>query len=176
MAETYHIPGLKKGYHLQPGEVFVTGEEMTISTVLGSCVAVCLYDPYKKIAGMNHVMLPKLPPGQMPSTRYGNVATFVLYDLMVEHGCSKGNLQVSVYGGANGLSKGAGPSPLSVMQVGEKNLEVTLKVLQKLNLKIRHQDTGGAIGRKIQFDSTSGLVEANFLRRFDFTHELGEIL
>ncbi|MDT8446160.1 MAG: chemotaxis protein CheD [bacterium] len=175
MPELTSFGGMRKQYHLHPGEIFVTSEDMVISTVLGSCVAVCFWDPIKKVAGMNHVMLPRVPADQSPTTRYGNVATFVLLEMMQEQGCRKANLLTRVFGGANGLSRTSNGAA-SVMQVGEKNMEVTLKVLKHLDLRISEQDTGGEIGRKILLDCKTGQVSMNFLRRFDFKEELKEVL
>ena len=162
----------RKNYHLQPGEVFVTAEDMVITTVLGSCVAVCLYDRVRHIAGINHVMLPRMAAGQEPSTRFGNVASFVLMDMMRERNCRPANLDVHVFGGANGLGRFSDDAESSTMQVGKKNLEVTLKVLQKLRLDIIGQDVGGATGRRIQFDCKTGEIRMDMLRRFDFQEEL----
>jgi len=160
----------RKNYHLQPGEVFVTAEDMNVSTVLGSCVAVCLWDSRRHIGGMNHVMLPRFGEGKEPSTRFGNVATFVLLDLMREHGCLRGDLEVSVFGGANSMLSAGPLNP--AMQVGKNNIEVTKSVLEKLKLKIIVEDTGGTIGRKICLDCSTGKISASFLKKFDFTHEL----
>lgn len=175
MPELSSFGGMRKNYHLHPGEVFVTSEDMVISTVLGSCVAVCFWDPVKKVAGMNHVMLPRVPADQAPTTKFGNVATFVLLEMMQEQGCRKNNLVTSIYGGASGLSRGQG-APISTIQVGEKNLEVTQKVLNHLGFKPVAQDIGGETGRKIIFDCVTGEVKMNLLRRFNFKEELKEIL
>jgi len=160
----------RNNYHLQPGEVFVTAEDMNVTTVLGSCVAVCLWDSRRGVGGMNHVMLPRFTSSQDPSTRFGNVATFVLLDLMKEHGCLKSDLTISVFGGANSMIRGNQQN--EAMQVGKNNIEVTKNVLKKLGLSISVEDTGGSIGRKLNFDCATGEIRAEFLRKFDFVHEL----
>ena len=165
------IRAYRKNYHLHPGEIFVTAEDMNITTVLGSCVAVCIWDSRRHIGGMNHVLLPVHPKNQQPSSRYGNVATFVLFDMMLERGCHKGDLQVSVFGGANSVIRGR--SENKAMQVGKNNTDVTMKVLERVNLVVKQKDTGGTIGRKIVFNCATGVIRADFLRKFDFAHELG---
>ena len=155
-------------FHLHPGEIFVTGQGRNIVTLLGSCVAVCFWDPKNKIAGMNHVVLPKTREGEAPTSRFGNVATFVLLDMMLEEGAKKENLVTRVFGGASRMSK---KSLHAGFVVGDLNLDITIKVLHKLQLKISHQDVGGELGRRIQFNSRSGEIEVKYLQRFDFEHE-----
>ena len=176
MANPYHLTAAKKGYHLQPGEVFISREHMQINTVLGSCVAVCLWDQRRKVGGMNHVMLPITPEVEFGTTRYGNVATFVLYDLMRKEGCFPRFLEARVFGGASRLSLAAGSSAESIINVGARNIEVTLKVLQKLKIKIVEKHLGGSEGRKIHFDVQTGRVVMNFIKRFDFSDERNQVL
>ena len=42
-----------------PGEYFVSSEDLVIMTVLGSCIAACIWDGKMRIGGMNHFMLPE---------------------------------------------------------------------------------------------------------------------
>jgi len=155
-------------FHLHPGEIFVTSNQRPIVTLLGSCVAVCLWDPVHKIAGMNHVVLPKNRDDEELTSRFANVATFVMFDMMKEEGAKKANLQTYVFGGASRLAnQGAG----SHLAVGKMNLEITLKVLQKLNLTVKHQDVGGEMGRRLHFNTETGKIDLKILRRFDFEHE-----
>lgn len=161
---------MKNHFHLQPGEIFVSSKGMTIATVLGSCVAVCLWDRVQHIGGMNHVVLPKNRDDEPPTSRFANVATFVLYDMMMEEGSKKNNLVAQVFGGANRLAAQIGTKAAG-FNIGELNLEITLKVLQKLGLPVVHRDCGGPEGRKILFDTKTGEIEMNMLHRFDFDQE-----
>ncbi|MDH5559499.1 MAG: chemotaxis protein CheD [Deltaproteobacteria bacterium] len=162
----------KKSYHLHPGEIFISKEDMVINTVLGSCVAVCLWDSKRQIGGMNHVMLPVNPDDQPISTRYGNVATYVLYDMLREEGCYPRFIQAKIFGGANGMAKYGFKGGVNV---GDRNIEITLKVLGKLKLEITGRDIGGHTGRKIQFDVRTGKIVHNYLGQFNFEKELNEI-
>ena len=47
--------------YLHPGQVYTAGHAALVSTILGSCVAVCLWDPLVRVAGINHYLLPNLP-------------------------------------------------------------------------------------------------------------------
>ena len=33
-------------------------KDIVLSTILGSCVAVCMYDPVQNVGGLNHYLLP----------------------------------------------------------------------------------------------------------------------
>ncbi|MDX2471001.1 MAG: chemotaxis protein CheD [SAR324 cluster bacterium] len=160
-------------FYLQPGEVFVTGQGTTITTVLGSCVAVCMWDPIKKIGGMNHVVMPRLAEGEEPSTKYGNIATFILLDMMVKEGSKPSNIQCSVFGGASKL--GQHEFTQAKLRVGAINIEVTLKVLEHLKMKIIAQNVGGERGRKIILNTEDGKIDMNYLKSFDFSKEIKEI-
>ncbi|PCI30736.1 MAG: hypothetical protein COB67_00880 [SAR324 cluster bacterium] len=168
MANPYHLTTAKRNYHVQPGEVFLSKEDMRITTLLGSCVAVCIWDSHRKMAGMNHIMLPITMEEEFASTKYGNVATFVLYDMIRKEGSLPRFLEAQVFGGASRLALvDAGPA----MNVGARNIEITLKVLEKLKVKVVRKEVGGHRGRKIYFDVQTGLVKASFIKRFNFLDE-----
>ena len=65
----FHFPAVK----VLPGEYFVSSEDMVIMTVLGSCIAACIWDPHLHIGGMNHFMLPE-GDGSDTTGRYGSYA------------------------------------------------------------------------------------------------------
>lgn len=159
----------EKAMHtLYPGEIYVTNEDVCISTVLGSCIAVCMWDPGKLIGGMNHVMLPVAPDGEHVSSKYGNVATLLLCDMLQNKGANTSDLEVKVFGGAGRFSPNPSQSPLSV---GEQNLEITLMILERFHMPVKAQDTGGDHGRRILFDVSTGVVRVQTLQRFNFSQE-----
>ena len=160
----------RESYHLYPGEVLVSKNNLIINTVLGSCVAVCFWDEKRKIGGMNHIMLPQSPEGEFVTSRYGNVATFLLYEMIIKAGSNKNMIQTRIFGGASSLGKNT--KDKSFLEVGLKNIEVTQRVLKKLRLPIDAKDVGGHIGRKISFDLWTGKIKMNYLHRFDFDGEL----
>ncbi len=77
-----------------------------IITVLGSCVAVCLWDAHEHVGGMNHYLLPRRME-KLASLRFGDVAIDQLVDGMTELGCGIGNLRAKIFGGAELLALGA---------------------------------------------------------------------
>ncbi|HEU4887495.1 MAG TPA: chemotaxis protein CheD, partial [Thermoanaerobaculia bacterium] len=74
--------------YLHPGQIYVTGETVLVSTILGSCVAVCLWDPVASIGGMNHFLLPHGPSSNANDLRYGNTAMQRLLTAIVAKGAA----------------------------------------------------------------------------------------
>ena len=85
-------------HFLLPGNLFVHEEEYTVLTVLGSCISVCLWDPRRKIGGINHYMLPFWNGEGLASPRFGNIAIIKLIEKMLAHGADRHNLQAKVFG------------------------------------------------------------------------------
>src|ERR1700728_1294333 len=88
-------------HFLYPGQVFVTAEPMTISTILGSCAAVCLWDMHKRAGGMNHYLLPDGPNEGLNRLRYGNVANPDLLEKILALGCEIRHLRAKIFGGSS---------------------------------------------------------------------------
>jgi chemotaxis protein CheD len=118
-----------------------------ISTVLGSCIAVCMYDRDKKYGGMNHYLFPKSSSSDMPTARYGDVSIMKLYSTFIEFGSSVQDLTAHVIGGAylenNNESK----------TISDQNINICIRFLGKLGIKIISEDTGGIMGRKLVYFS-----------------------
>ncbi|HCE6098490.1 hypothetical protein ACEPU1_33790 [Pseudomonas aeruginosa] len=102
-AGTYYDPALDADViKLLPAEWRVSSEPVALATVLGSCVAACLYDPTACIGGMNHFMLPDAAPGD-GSARYGAHAMELLINALLKAGALRQRLQAKVFGGGNVL-------------------------------------------------------------------------
>lgn len=76
-------------YYLNPSKLFVSAQRYEVITVLGSCVAVCLYDRKLHLGGINHYMLPFWNGRDLPSLKFGNIAIDKLIEKMVEAGGRK---------------------------------------------------------------------------------------
>ena len=132
-------------------QIFVSdGKPIEVATILGSCVAVCLYDPVLKIVGMNHYLLPLWNGEGLKSLKYGNICNERLIEKMILAGARKSRLVVKLFGGAK--------INISGLNIGEKNVMVAKKILAEHDLKISSEDTGGYLGRKIIISSTDGSV------------------
>ncbi|HEX6770065.1 MAG TPA: chemotaxis protein CheD, partial [Candidatus Binatia bacterium] len=72
--------------YLHPGQLFVAADSYAVTTILGSCVAVCLWDPVTRIGGINHFLLPTFSGQGIASPRFGNIAIKDLLDQLAELG------------------------------------------------------------------------------------------
>lgn len=146
-------------HYLLPGNLFVHREPHVITTVLGSCVSVCLWDCVLKFGGMNHYMLPLWNGEGLASPRYGNIAITKIYDRMVAMGAEHRNLRAKVFGGGEVLRVTPG-----VLNVGERNIMIAMSMLKEMDLPIVSQDVGGKSGRKIIYKSHTAEVLLKRLR------------
>jgi len=144
-------PLLRK--YLLPGKVFATRVPHEISTVLGSCVAVCLWDPFLRAGGMNHFMLPAYNGQDGSGSRYGDIATLSLVERMESLGSRRNNMKAKIYGGGNVLTfSSAGEAEL----IGTKNADMARKVLETQGIEIVGENVGGLQGRKIRLNTYDG--------------------
>lgn len=136
-----------KKHYLLPAAIYVSNETAEISTLLGSCVAVCLWDPLLKSGGMNHFLLPLWNGEGLPSPKYGNVAIPKLIERMIETGSQKYNITAKVFGGGAVLQVADNMSRF--LNVGQRNIDIAFETLKKENIKVKNYDVGGNTGRKL---------------------------
>lgn len=149
-----------KKHFLIEGTIFVSNKECNVTTILGSCVAVCLWDPILKIGGMNHYLLALWNGDGLATPRYGNIAIPKLINKIMTLGSSKKNLRAKVFGGANVLSI----SNNGVRGAGLSNIILAEEMLKKEGIPIIASDLGGNYGRKIRFNTKDGVVMLKRLR------------
>lgn len=137
---------------LTPGTLYCSARPAVITTVLGSCVAVCLVDRRHRAAGMNHFVLPNNPAGE-DSLRYGDVALDRLLDRMSRLGCELADLRAKVFGGAAVLPFGD-----TGETVGTRNVQIAIDWLRRSGIPVVARRTGGKNGLLIRFDAESGRV------------------
>jgi len=112
----------KNDYFLQSGFIFLPEKTTDISTVLGSCVAVCIYDKKRQKGGMNHFQLPFIYEQRKATARYGNIATVTLINMLVRDGSKIKHLEAQLFGGAFNPQ-------ISPQNVGRDNIKIAKKVL-----------------------------------------------
>lgn len=148
---------------LLPGEYFVTGKDMLLVTVLGSCVAACIRDSGNGIGGMNHFMLPDGGTDETnptsTSARYGTYAMEILINHITKLGARRAYLEAKVFGGGNVLPG------MTVMNVGERNANFVLTFLATEKIRITAQDLVDIYPRKVYFFPRTGRVMVKKLRK-----------
>lgn len=140
--------------NLMQGEVRVSaGPRVEISTVLGSCVASCMFDPEIEVGGMNHFLLAEPPSGRKGvevDEHYGVYLMELLINEMLAHGARKHRLRAHLYGGAN-LHPG-------MAQIGTSNGEFARRFLERERIQVVREDIGGSVARRVDFRPASGMV------------------
>ena len=141
------------------GDYAVTeAKDAVIKTyALASCVAVTVYSPLKKVAGMIHVVLPAPMHAKDAWNRpayYAVTGIPLLLDTMCrKYGCSKSELQVQMYGGAESMIN------MDIYDIGNRNINAVKRILYELGLTIHKSDLRGNESRSISMEAKSGLVE-----------------
>ncbi|MGE5418665.1 MAG: chemotaxis protein CheD [Chloroflexota bacterium] len=147
-------------YYLFPSTMYATRKPCMISTILGSCVAVCLWDSNLRYGGMNHFMLPLWNGKGLASPKYGNIAIQKLYEKMLSLGCLKENLQAKVFGGGDILQASSWQ-----FNIGARNIGIAGQFLSELGIPVQAMSVGGPNGRKILFDSEKGTVIQRYIEK-----------
>lgn len=142
---------LPKGnsFYLEPGFIYFSKRPSTVRTVVGSCVAICLWDRKLKCGGMNHFIHPFTQDPENATPQFGNVAIAALIRIMEEAGCDRKNIVAHILGGG---------APFGVVgdHIGRQNVSVAREVLIRKGIIIVGEDVGGHVGRKIAFDTATG--------------------
>ena len=148
-----------------PGELYVSSHGEMISTVLGSCISVCIRDTKKGIGGMNHFMLPQTNEFSSDSwgsnsvtsaSRYGNWAMEYLINAIIKLGGEKKNFEVKVFGGGQMMA--------SMTDIGQKNILFVYQYLAEEQLNIVASDVGDIYARKVLFFPDTGSVKVRRIK------------
>jgi chemotaxis protein CheD len=142
---------------IAPGEYYSTGKLGVISTLLGSCIAACLYDPKNRMIGMNHFMLSNarysrdLPIHVSEAGRYGIHAMELLINDMMAKGANRHFLRAKIFGGATISFQQSETS--NFFCVGQVNCRFIREFLDNEKIAIDAADLGGGFGRVIHFSN-----------------------
>jgi chemotaxis protein CheD len=137
---------------LHPAQIIASEQPCVVTSILGSCVAVCLVDPIAGIGGLTHYLLPRQLGGPPPG-RYGSLAIPLLIEKLTALGARRSRLTAKVFGGARMiglLSRSAGE------HVGEKNAQVAFDLLEELGIPVAAEDIGGVRARKLIYYTDDG--------------------
>lgn len=146
---------------LKPGEMHVAATPTLISTVLGSCVSVCLYSPTTKIGAMCHCILPSRSEAHMqrdnPHCCVDSCVSNMLEELTRRHKVLPAKIKAKLFGGANLLPADA-EADEEAATIGRRNVEAARRALRKHDLPLVAECVGGEQGYKVFFNTENGEV------------------
>lgn len=141
------------------GGLHASREPLVLDTVLGSCIAACLYDPVKGVGGMNHFMLPEgADPGNPTSTRYGVNAMELLISDLMKLGADRRRFQAKIFGGGHVLKIRE-----SLDGVPQRNIDFVKRFLETEQIPVVKEDVGGYQPRRVLFHTHTGKVFLKYL-------------
>lgn len=137
--------------HITQGE-YATGSDpdAVISTLLGSCVSCCLWDPNAGVGGMNHIVLAKSVGEDRTPFWAGVNAMEILINALIKFGADRNNLKAKAFGGAQMVT--------GLSDIGPQNADFTVNFLAKEGIPLITKSFGGTQGRNLKFWPTTGRV------------------
>ncbi|RLF04074.1 MAG: chemotaxis protein CheD [Thermoprotei archaeon] len=147
------------------GELAVARNPLVLTTVVGSCIAVILYDYQNKVGGLAHVILPKPKLNRYgryeenEAGKYASTAIPFLLQRMIQAGADKERIVAGIIGGASILPL------LGNLNVGQRNIDATCEILSQKGIPIIIKDVGGNSGRVVFFDIKAGVVTVIYSRK-----------
>ena len=143
---------------LVPGEFYAGREPVIAETLVGSCVAVCLYNYKEGFGAMNHFLMdrPK-DPADADIGWYGTTSMRHMIDTALKIDPAVTHYRAGIFGGAAVLETAAADGG-----IGIANVEVALEVLRSAHIRVTRQEVGGTRGRRIRFNMQTGDIECRF--------------
>ncbi len=148
-----------------PGEYYVTINDESIVTVLGSCVSACIRDRVFGVGGMNHFMLPEDSSAGEGSwamggkaARFGGFAMEQMINDILKNGGLRKNLEVKIFGGGKVIKN------MSTMDVGRRNIDFVKNYIETEGLTLLSEDVGNIYPRKVIYFPATGKVRLKKLR------------
>ncbi|MGD0487204.1 MAG: chemotaxis protein CheD [Syntrophorhabdales bacterium] len=144
---------------LKPGELCVCDRPTQVSTILGSCIAVTIFNQRLRVGAICHALLPKNPKGH-DALRYVDSAISSMLQKLEAMGIGKNEMEVKLLGGADVLERTG-----TTQSVGQKNIETALEIITQEDLNLAGSDVGGRMGRKLHFYTHTGMVLFTRIKR-----------
>ncbi len=163
----YKTPAHLERVNVQPGARYASAKPVLISTLLGSCIAACLYDEAAAVAGLNHFLLAapryarSMPITHTDAGRYGINAMELLINDMVHLGASRKRLKAKVFGGASVI----GTPRDNFLCVSEVNQRFIREYLATEAIPLVSEDLGGDRGRLVYFHTDTFKVFRRYIER-----------
>lgn len=155
--------------YLHPGEVCYSEKDIVVSTVLGSCISISMYNAAIPFSGISHCQLPtcKEPHNNCQNCKeqykYVDCTVKNMVQKFNQHGIANKDIELKLFGGADVLQTVSGK--IKINTVGSQNINSAIKTISEFNIKIMASDVGGERGRKLFFRSKTGEVFLNRLKK-----------
>jgi chemotaxis protein CheD len=165
-------------HYLKPGEMYVASEPSLITTVLGSCISVTMFDRATGFSIISHAVMPRRSHARKKAQDGSDVFQFVdssirwMISQFEKKGIKPSSLEVKMFGGATMFP--AKSDTQSDLGVGKKNIETASDILRAHGVKLMAWNVGGNQGRKIIFNTQNGEVLAKFITRTAIIEEIPE--
>jgi chemotaxis protein CheD len=139
------------------GEYHVSGEDnLSITTLLGSCVAACISDPVARVGGMNHFLLPGEDTSSPLVARHGVHLMELLINGLLKLGASRHRLEAKLFGGARTMNVSG--------DFGAVNARFAQEFLRREGIAVSGGSLGGETGRRVQFWPATGRARQKLVR------------
>ena len=146
--------------HVIQGSHLVSRDPAVVLTsILGFCVATCLWDPVAGIGGMNHLLLAKGPEDGGAGYRYGSHAIELLINDLLKHGAVRSRRHAKLFGGATMQN--------SFGRIGRENAEFALEFIRAEELTLVSHSLLGTQARRIRFRPTTGSAQQRLVSEAD---------
>jgi chemotaxis protein CheD len=140
------------------GDLVACSRPTLLRTTVGSCIAVCLFDPFVLVGGMNHFMLADVPSGAPEPKSYGGPAMEALLEAMERAGAKRSRLVARVFGGAHVIDGREGDE-----SVPSRNIAFVHRYLSAMRTQVRSFEVGGYAPRRVTFESWTGHAMSELL-------------
>lgn len=144
---------------LMPGQWFFGRHAVRLRTLLGSCVALALWHPARRVGGMCHYLLPERTRalGDALDGRFGDEAVTMMVREMAVHGTCPKDYDVHLFGGADTFPEHAGLK----FNVGQRNIEAAWTLVERYGFTLQSVDVGDRVPRTVTLDLHDGKVHMN---------------
>jgi chemotaxis protein CheD len=133
---------------VQGGHGVSADADVFMTTILGSCVSACLWDPVAGVGGMNHFLLPEAPDGARDDRRYGVQAMELLINGLLRLGADRNRLEAKLFGGARMI--------VGLSDIGSKNADFARQFLRLEGIRLVGESLGGERARRLHFTPATG--------------------
>ena len=139
-------------HYLIPGKVFVSADAVAVSTIVGTGIAICLWDQVRRVGGINHFLLPTNSEGYLDNTKYADAANHTLLQELIKLGADPRSMEARIFGG----SQPAVTFSSSTECLGDRNVHLAVDFITRRGIRLAEKEVGGTRGRKLVFQTDDG--------------------